>query len=128
MALPAHLQAGKSRTVDDGDEAEAVRVRWLRINTLAWTISAALEWLRTSGLVEVTSLEQLRERTFARDQHLPMLLALAPSFELSACKPYLDGRLIAQDKASCFPAAILAAGVSSPVSAIDAYVEPRGPG
>ena len=123
MALRAHLQAGKARAVDDGDEAEAVRVRWLRINTLAWTISAALEWVRTSGYAEVTSLEQLRERTFARDQHLSMLIALAPSFELGACQPYLDGRLIAQDKASCFPAAILAAGVSSPVSVIDACVQ-----
>lgn len=124
IALPAHLAPDKARAVDDGDELSAVRVRWLRINTLAWTVETALGWLRASGYTQVSSLDQLDSSrlVFVIDEHLPMLLALAPSFDLSTCQPYRDGRLIAQDKASCFPAAILAAGVRSSVSAIDACV------
>lgn len=123
--LPAHLgPASRSRAADDGDELEAVRVRWLRVNTLKWTTREAIAWLRADGFLEVSAIERLSAspRSFAYDAHLPMLLGLPPTFDLQACKPYLDGRFIAQDKASCFPAYILAAGTTSAISAIDACV------
>ena len=41
------------------------------------------------------------------DKHVPNLLALPPRINISKTKAYLDGLIILQDKASCFPAYLL---------------------
>lgn len=96
----------------NGEEVTAEgAVRWMRVNTIKWSMDDALGWLVKSGWVE-TSLELLHQareakRLFARDRHLACLLALSPAVILSTLVPYCDGRLIAQDKASCMPPQLL---------------------
>ena len=41
------------------------------------------------------------------DKHVPNLLALPPATDLSKTRAYVDGQIILQDKASCFPAYLL---------------------
>lgn len=41
------------------------------------------------------------------DKHIPNLLALPPATDLSKTPAYLNGQIILQDKASCFPAYLL---------------------
>lgn len=41
------------------------------------------------------------------DKHIPNLLVLPPSFDLHKDELYLNGSIVIQDKASCFPAFIL---------------------
>ena len=41
------------------------------------------------------------------DEHVPNLLALSPTFEITKTHAYTSGAIILQDKASCFPAYLL---------------------
>lgn len=67
-----------------------------------------------AGYEHSTSLEQLLDSSSSRtekllhvDQHIPNLLALPPSADLSKNSAYTQGLIILQDKASCFPAYLL---------------------
>jgi putative methyltransferase len=57
---------------------------------------------------------------FTLDAHIEPLLALPATVSLPSLLPYTDGRLIAQDKASCIPAWIL---LSSILADADAEAE-----
>ena len=46
-------------------------------------------------------------RNFTRDAHVNNLLLFPPQARLTDTSEYSDGRLILQDKASCFPAVVL---------------------
>lgn len=63
-------------------------------------------------------------RNFTRDAHVENLLLFPPGARLVETGEYSDGRLILQDKASCFPAVVLAPP-SHPMSVIiDATAAP----
>ena len=88
--------------------------RWVRVNILKTNLE---NQLRTtfSDYTAVESLDEILENTslpdtpkiIHTDKHIPDLLALPPGTDLSKTKPYLDGLIILQDKASCFPAYLL---------------------
>ena len=87
--------------------------RWVRVNTIKTTLE---EQLKTTfaGYEHSTSLEQLLDTFSSRtekllhvDKHIPNLLALPPSADLSKTSAYTQGLIILQDKASCFPAYLL---------------------
>lgn len=52
-----------------------------------------------------------KAKVYALDAHIEPLLALPSSVALPSLQPFMDGRLIAQDKASCMPAWVLLAHV-----------------
>ncbi len=86
--------------------------RWVRINTIKATMKEQLN--TTFGDYKpVESLGRLLETCSSNDQklhvdiHVPNLLALPPSADLSKTSAYLNGQIILQDKASCFPAYLL---------------------
>ena len=84
--------------------------RWVRINSLRTNLE---EQLRTTfaDYKQVESLEALGTlpitTSLFADQHIPNLLALPASADLTKSPAYLDGKIILQDKASCFPAYLL---------------------
>lgn len=87
--------------------------RWVRINTIKTDLN---EQLRTTfaGYEITESLEEMlryppssAEKLIYVDTHIPNLLALPPSEDLSKTPAYLNGKIIIQDKASCFPAYLL---------------------
>ncbi|GAA6020708.1 hypothetical protein JCM10207_001993 [Rhodosporidiobolus poonsookiae] len=92
-------------------------VRWMRVNTLRWTVEAAVEWLEKCGwtmyedVAEMLAAAQSTPKVFALDAHIEPLLALPSSVSLPTISAYQDGRLLAQDKASCMPAWVLLAPV-----------------
>lgn len=63
-------------------------------------------------------------RNFARDAHVENLLLFPPQSQLTDIPEYSDGRLILQDKASCFPAIVLAPPAHPESLIIDATAAP----
>ncbi|GAA5949620.1 hypothetical protein JCM21900_002473 [Sporobolomyces salmonicolor] len=131
---------GKKREHDlerfAGDEgtSTAGEVRWMRVNTLKWTVEAAVEWLEKGGWVmyeeveEMLAASQSTPRVFALDAHIEPLLAFPSSLSLPTVSAYQDGRLIAQDKASCMPAWVLLAPILAAQEDGSALVEEENDG
>lgn len=110
------LREKKARLrAENGDKVSAVYPRWVRINTVKTTLEKQLG--NTFAAYEkVTSLADLvqddddtddRKRVYI-DPHIPDLLAVPPGVEFIASAAYKNGEIILQDKASCFPAYLLA--------------------
>jgi putative methyltransferase len=122
--------------------------RYARVNTLKWTIDEAIEAFQRSGFVlgdpfddgmyvpspfvnqfieqlsPFLSATQPNLRNFTRDAHIENLLLFPPQARLTDTPEYSDGRVILQDKASCFPAFVLAPPVHPRSVIIDATAAP----
>jgi putative methyltransferase len=109
---------------EDGEEKYA-HPRWIRINTLRTTLEEQLE-STFADLLHVKSVKGVSTRSSKAiyvDEHIPNLVAVSPSINLTSSKPYREGKLIFQDKASCFPAYLLNPG-SEDGDIIDATAAP----
>lgn len=96
--------------------------RYVRVNTLKCSLEDALAELASRGFTPGDAAEG---RTFAQDPHVPNLLAFdARRTEMSADPAYVRGALILQDKASCFPALVLAPPAHAGARVIDATAAP----
>ena len=97
--------------LEDGTLSEQrVHPRWVRVNTLKTTVKEQVETTFGSYKIVGTLGEVLRsDHTIVLhvDEHIPNLLALPASTDLSKTPAYLGGAIILQDKASCFPAHLL---------------------
>lgn len=87
--------------------------RWIRINTILTTLDvqisttfAAFDRVSTIGALLSTDENDKTNRIYY-DDHIPNLVALSPGNNIMKSKAYKDGKLIFQDKASCFPAYLL---------------------
>lgn len=87
--------------------------RWVRVNTIKSNMD---EELRTTfaGYKTTESLEEILRyppssapKVVHVDKHVPNLLAVPRATDLSKSPAYLNGQIILQDKASCFPAYLL---------------------
>ncbi len=101
--------------------------RWLRVNTLLTTLDEQLQ-TTFAGFDPVDSLSSITkvsngQRLLYIDEHIPNLVAVPARCDVSKLPAYAEGKIIFQDKASCFPAYLL-----NPVSAkgdcIDACAAP----
>jgi len=105
-AFKAHVETG----LEVGPEsAEKLYPRWIRINTLKTTLEDQLD-TTFAGLEQTPSIAGVRARGHQRihiDAHIPNLVAVSPSIDLSKSEAYKSGAIIFQDKASCFPAYLL---------------------
>lgn len=98
--------------------ARSVQPRWVRVNCLKSTVQREMsstfsEYIRTPRLADVTNVSP-EARLVYLDQHVPDLIALPPGTEVAKTQAYKDGKLILQDKASCFPAFLLLGGSDDP--------------
>ncbi|PWY89891.1 S-adenosyl-L-methionine-dependent methyltransferase [Aspergillus heteromorphus CBS 117.55] len=94
--------------------AGAVHPRWVRVNNLK---SCLQEQLDTTfrGFERVEDLRELgtgkekgtESKKVWVDPHVPDLVAIAQGVEISSSAAYREGKVILQDKASCFPAYLL---------------------
>lgn len=110
------LREKKARLkAENGDKVTAVYPRWVRVNTVKTTLEKQLE-TTFAAHEKVTSLADLvrddddtddQKRLYV-DPHIPDLLAVPPGVEFIASPAYKNGEIILQDKASCFPAYLLA--------------------
>jgi putative methyltransferase len=61
---------------------------------------------------------------FSRDLHVPDLLLFSPQTTFNNDPLYLSGKIILQDKASCFPAIVLSPPATDESVVIDATAAP----
>ncbi|KAH9068155.1 S-adenosyl-L-methionine-dependent methyltransferase [Lactarius deliciosus] len=95
-----------------GVDVRAARIpRYVRVNSLKWSIDEAVKTFQRGG-------------KFARDTHVENLLSFPPQTQLTDTPEYADGRLILQDKASCFPAVVLSPPARPGCVIIDATAAP----
>jgi len=107
---------GKERALDSSytvPTSKWAHPRWARINTLKTTMHDQIS-TTFEGYTRVDSLEQVlsgvsnpESRLVYVDTNIPNLLALAATTDISKTPAYLNGLIILQDKASCFPAYLL---------------------
>ncbi|KAG5981754.1 hypothetical protein E4U55_002583 [Claviceps digitariae] len=88
---------------------EASHPRWVRVNVLKSTIEEQLEstfstYARAETIRDVVAKEG---KHIFLDPHVPNLMAITPGHDLSKTEAYTSGKIILQDKASCFPAYLL---------------------
>ncbi|KIX07845.1 uncharacterized protein Z518_02499 [Rhinocladiella mackenziei CBS 650.93] len=85
--------------------------RWVRINTLKTTleeqIAETFGEYKTDLTVREVGESLASAKVLAMDKNIPGLLALPPEADLTKTQAYKDGKIILQDKASCFPAYLL---------------------
>ena len=124
--LRQHIEAGTADEVPSANAASGLKTcqkisaekqwshpRWVRINTIKTTMKEQLN-TTFADYKPIESLEQLLKiypsqdnKLLHVDTHVPNLIALPPSADLSKSSAYLNGQVILQDKASCFPAYLL---------------------
>ncbi|KAJ3560640.1 hypothetical protein NPX13_g9236 [Xylaria arbuscula] len=85
--------------------------RWVRVNTLKATLQEQLDttfkdFTRVASVRDVITGPTTGKLLYV-DEHVPNLLALWPTFEITKTQAYTSGCIILQDKASCFPAYLL---------------------
>ncbi|CAM1505514.1 Fc.00g111510.m01.CDS01 [Cosmosporella sp. VM-42] len=88
---------------------EANYPRWVRVNVVKSTLEDQLE-TTFSKFTRATSVQDVvckSERLLYIDPHVPNLVAITPGIDLTKTEAYASGKIILQDKASCFPAYLL---------------------
>ncbi|KAF3481041.1 uncharacterized protein GIQ15_03800 [Arthroderma uncinatum] len=104
----------KRSLLQDQRTSQAFSPRWIRINNALTTLAQELE-TTFSTYSPVDSLAELAadsdsdsdRKRYYLDEHIPDLLAIGPDSDIISTPSYKEGRLILQDKASCFPAYLL---------------------
>ncbi|KAI0077870.1 S-adenosyl-L-methionine-dependent methyltransferase [Panus rudis PR-1116 ss-1] len=100
--------------------------RYIRVNTACWTLPEAIGIFTSRGytLCQATTTEKLRGKTFAQDEHIPNLLLFPSDTQFNEDPLYHSGKIILQDKASCFPAFVLSPPSNDNAVVIDATAAP----
>jgi 25S rRNA (cytosine2278-C5)-methyltransferase len=83
--------------------------RWIRINTIKTQLEDELE-TTFSTFERAMTVNAVRERGTQQiyiDEHVPNLVAIPATIDLTKSQAYTSGTIIFQDKASCFPAYML---------------------
>jgi len=88
--------------------------RWIRINTLKTSLveelSSSLQGYATDATITEVTESTGSAKILAIDRTIPDVVAVPFNSALTKTPAYEEGRLILQDKASCFPAYLLAGG------------------
>ncbi|CAL9734970.1 25S rRNA (cytosine(2278)-C(5))-methyltransferase [Monosporozyma servazzii] len=98
---------------DDSESGEddAPPVRWIRINPLRCTkdkpVESVLEELKKKFTKRVDHWNQIVSGSIYYDEFIPHLYGIHPRDKITSHELYKQGRIIIQDRASCFPAHIL---------------------
>lgn len=100
--------------IDRAAAGEEVLIpRWVRINVIKTTVEEQLN-ATFKGYEQVTTIEEVlapstggKQRRILIDPHIPNLVAVTQGIDLSKTEAYTSGKIIFQDKASCFPAYLL---------------------
>lgn len=83
--------------------------RWVRVNALKSSLEDQLE-TTFKGYERATSVQEVVSEGGRRlfiDNNVPNLLAITQGIDLTKTEAYTSGKIILQDKASCFPAYLL---------------------
>jgi 16S rRNA C967 or C1407 C5-methylase (RsmB/RsmF family) len=114
--------------------------RYVRVNAALWTTDDAIKHFTEAGYLQGDPFESMwvntlisecgstlidgSSKNFAVDKHVPDLLLFSPAIRLQEDVLCTSGKIILQDKASCFPALVLAPPSSEDAVVIDATSAP----
>lgn len=105
------LREDVNRKANEGNESNGrpVHPRWIRVNTLRTTLDEQLAstFKDFERVATVTDVARSGGRKLYLDEDVRNLVAVSPSVNLTTSSAYREGKLIFQDKASCFPAYLL---------------------
>lgn len=83
-------------------------IRWFRVNTIKTTQEKLFQDHPFFAQLEPIGSIDIREPGFIyTDEYIPNLFGIHPKEKLTSTQAYLNGEVIIQDRASCFPAHIL---------------------
>ncbi|KIW86825.1 uncharacterized protein Z519_12611 [Cladophialophora bantiana CBS 173.52] len=95
----------------ENPRAYRTQPRWVRINTLKTSFmqesATTFEGYKSVATITEVTDSFGTEKVLSIDRHVPDLIALPPEADVTKTPAYRDGKLILQDKASCFPAYML---------------------
>lgn len=103
------VQALKEQIQKASAGEEARYPRWVRVNALLSSLEEQLE-TTFSQYARATTLREVVDSSEKRiyiDPHVPNLVAVTQGTDLTKTPAYSAGKIILQDKASCFPAYLL---------------------
>jgi putative methyltransferase len=103
-ALKQYVESG-----EESGSTEPPHPRWIRINVLKTQLEDQLE-TTFANYERVGTVSAVRQHGLSRlylDEHVPNLIAIPASIDLTKSEAYTSGAIIFQDKASCFPAYML---------------------
>ncbi|KAJ4858937.1 16S rRNA methyltransferase rsmB/F domain-containing protein [Trichoderma breve] len=88
---------------------EANYPRWVRVNALKSTVEEQLEttFSKHTRAESIQDIVTKSGRHIYIDPHVPNLLAISAGMDFAKVEAYTSGKIILQDKASCFPAYLL---------------------
>lgn len=106
-SIDASVKADLKSESGNGSDA-MTRPRWIRINSLRISLEDALSSIFKDyeKVDDVSKLVPHQSKVYV-DEHVPNLVAVPHTVELTKHDAYRSGKLIFQDKASCFPAYLL---------------------
>jgi putative methyltransferase len=109
-AFRTHINAAAAEESAEAtaNGTKAFHPRWVRVNAVRTSMDKAQSTF-FADFTKVSSLKELSTtpRGIYYDEHIPGLVAIPPSVDLSKHAAYHAGEIIFQDKASCFPAYLL---------------------
>lgn len=102
-------------------EKDETPVRWIRINTILVKDTTEIESWLFSNFTLVEDWHVLDSKSIYKDTHVQHLYGIHPSVSVAQLEHYKTGKLIIQDRASCFPATIMSQtfGVDKFIKTID---------
>ncbi|KAM0559555.1 hypothetical protein ACHAPJ_004078 [Fusarium lateritium] len=103
------LEALKEQVERQSAGEEANYPRWVRVNAVKSTLEEQLE-TTFSKYTRATSIKEVvtnAGKLIYIDPHVPNLVAITSGIDLTKTEAYTSGKIILQDKASCFPAYLL---------------------
>ncbi|EXJ83553.1 hypothetical protein A1O1_07176 [Capronia coronata CBS 617.96] len=107
----ATLDELKQHLLTERPSVHRSQPRWVRINTLKSNINEQLattfNGFRTDATIAEVAASPNTAKVLAIDETIPDVLALPPEADFTKTEAYKLGKLILQDKASCFPAYLL---------------------
>lgn len=87
-------------------ETDQTPVRWVRCNFTKATPQVIEEMFKSAGLTQVETFA-VHEKAWFKDPYVDGLYGIHPTFPVIKTDLYKNGSLIIQDRASCFPVAIM---------------------
>ncbi|EXJ87416.1 hypothetical protein A1O3_04376 [Capronia epimyces CBS 606.96] len=107
----ATLDDLKRHLLEEKPPSHRSQPRWIRINTLKTSLDEQLvstfHGFKTDTTIADISESLSTTKALVIDEHIPDVIALPPEADFTKTEAYKLGKLILQDKASCFPAYLL---------------------
>ncbi|QRV75108.1 SAM-dependent methyltransferase [Ceratobasidium sp. AG-Ba] len=117
--------AQSNQDLEQPSDPRAAKIpRYLRVNQNMWSIEEAVEYYSAREYVASSVVGLPLQNQFSHDIHVPDLFIFNSNYPLHSDEAYKTGKMIAQDKASCFPALVLNPPISKDACVIDATAAP----